>query len=69
MSRFSASAVIATLGLDLGQNTFHRVGQDERGASVLRIKLSRPPLTQRLANIPPGTVTGRADGLGRNAVG
>jgi transposase len=56
MSRFSASAVIATLGIDLGQNTFHLVGQDERGASVLRIKLSRPPLTQRLANIPPGLI-------------
>jgi transposase len=29
------------------------VGQDQRGAIVLRIKLSRSQLTQRLANIPP----------------
>jgi transposase len=45
--------VIATLGIDLGKNSFHLVGQDERGAIVLRIKLSRTQLTQRLANIPP----------------
>ena len=53
MSRFSPSATIATLGLDLGKNSFHLVGQDERGAIVLRIKLSRAQLTRRLANIPP----------------
>ena len=41
MSRSSASATIATLGIDLGKNSFHLVGQDERGAIVLRIKLSR----------------------------
>jgi transposase len=53
MSRSSSSAVIATLGIDLGKNTFHLVGQDQRGAIVLRLKLSRTQLTQRLANIPP----------------
>ena len=53
MSRSSFSAAIATLGIDLGKNSFHLVGQDERGAIVLRIKLSRTQLTQRLANIPP----------------
>src|SRR3954463_9924167 len=53
MSRFSPSATIATLGLDLGKNSFHLVGQDERGAIVLRIKLSQAQLTRRLANIPP----------------
>jgi transposase len=41
------------MGIDLGKNSFHLVGQDERGAIVLRIKLSRPQLTQWLANIPP----------------
>ena len=49
MSRSSSFAAIATLG----KNTFHLIGQDERGAIVLRIKLSRTQLTQRLANIPP----------------
>ncbi len=53
MSRSSFSAAIATLGIDLGKNSFHLVGQDQRGAIVLRIKLSRSQLTQRLANIPP----------------
>ena len=53
MSRSSSPATIATLGIDLGKNSFHLVGQDERGAIVLRIKLSRTQLTQRLANIPP----------------
>ena len=53
MSRSCSFAAIATLGIDLGKNTFHLVGQDERGAIVLRIKLSRTQLTQRLANIPP----------------
>jgi len=37
----SPSAAIATLGIDLGQNSFHLVGQDERGAIVLPIKLCR----------------------------
>jgi hypothetical protein len=41
MLRSSASAAIATLGIDLGKNSFHLVGRDERGAIVLRIKLSR----------------------------
>src|SRR4029079_17971917 len=53
MSRSSSFAAIATLGIDLGKNSFHLVGQDERGAIVLRIKLSRAQLTRRLANIPP----------------
>src|SRR4029434_861125 len=53
MSRLSPSAAIATLGIDLGKNSFHLIGQDERGAIVLRIKLSRAQLPQRLANIPP----------------
>jgi hypothetical protein len=26
------------LGIDLGKNSFHLVGQDERGAVLLRIK-------------------------------
>jgi hypothetical protein len=53
MSRSSASAAIATLGIDLGKNSFHLIAQDQRGAIVLRIELSRSQLTQRLANIPP----------------
>jgi hypothetical protein len=53
MSWSFPSAVNATLGIELGKNSFHLVGQDERGAIVLRIRLSRTQLAQRLANIPP----------------
>jgi transposase len=45
--------VNATLGIELGKNSFHLVGQDERGAIVLRVRLSSPQLAQRLATIPP----------------
>jgi transposase len=43
---------IATIGLDLGKNTFHLVGLDRRGAIVLQLKLSRGQLERRLANVP-----------------
>jgi transposase len=56
MSRSSSSAVIPTIGIDLGKNSFHLIGQDERGAIVLRLKLTRTQLTQRLANIPPCSI-------------
>jgi transposase len=35
------------------QNSFHFVGQDDRGALVLRQKWSRGQLEARLANLPP----------------
>ena len=38
--------------IDLGQTSVHLVGQDERDAIVLRIKLSRAQLTRRLAHLP-----------------
>jgi len=40
---------IATLGIDIGKNSFHLVGLDARGAIVLRQKLSRGQVEQRLA--------------------
>jgi transposase len=43
---------IATIGVDLGKNTFHLVGLDKRGAIVLQQKVSRGQLDGRLANIP-----------------
>ena len=46
----SATAVI---GIDIGKNSFHIVGQDDRGAIVLRQKWSRGQLEIRLANLPP----------------
>ena len=38
----------AVIGIDIGKNSFHIVGQNQRGAIVLRQKWSRPMLTCRL---------------------
>jgi transposase len=42
-----------TVGIDIGKNSFHVVGHDERGAIVLRQKWSRGQLEVRFANMPP----------------
>ena len=47
-----ATGIITTIGIDIGKNTFHLVGLDERGAIVLQQKVSRGQLERRLANIP-----------------
>jgi transposase len=44
---------IAVIGIDIGKNSFHVVGQDRRGAIVLRQKWSRGQVEARLANLPP----------------
>src|SRR5258708_4790219 len=44
---------IAVIGIDIGKNSFHVVGQDARGAIVLRQKWSRGQVEARLVNIPP----------------
>jgi transposase len=43
---------IATIGIDLGKNTFHLIGMDTRGRIVLRRKISRGQLQPCLANLP-----------------
>ncbi|HEV7394053.1 MAG TPA: IS110 family transposase [Burkholderiales bacterium] len=48
----SASAQIAVIGIDIGKNSFHIVGHDNRGAIILRQKWSRGQIEARLANIP-----------------
>jgi len=52
MSRQSMPSMIATIGIDLGKNTFHLVGLDQRGNIVLQLKTSRAQLERRLTNIP-----------------
>jgi transposase len=47
------SAAIAVIGIDIGKNSFHIVGHDQRGAIVLRQKWSRGQIEARLANLPP----------------
>ena len=44
---------VTVIGIDIGKNSFHIVGQDRRGALVLRQKWSRGQLEARLANLPP----------------
>src|SRR5258708_3141271 len=46
-------ATIATMGIDIGKNSFHVVGLDQRGAIVLRQKWSGGQIEARLANMPP----------------
>jgi transposase len=47
------NAAIAVVGIDIGKNSFHIVGHDERGAIVLRQKWSRGQVEARFANLPP----------------
>jgi transposase len=41
------------IGIDIGKNSFHIVGLDERGRIVLRQKWSRGQVEARFANMPP----------------
>ena len=52
MSQNLKSAV-AVIGIDIGKNSFHVVGLDDRGAIALRQKWSRGQVEARLANMPP----------------
>ena len=47
------NAAVSVVGIDIGKNSFHIVGHDERGAIVLRQKWSRGQVEARFANIPP----------------
>ncbi|MCK1602619.1 IS110 family transposase, partial [Bradyrhizobium sp. 166] len=43
----------AVIGIDIGKNSFHIIGQNQRGGIVLRQKWSRGQMETRLANLPP----------------
>jgi transposase len=47
------NTAIAVIGIDIGKNSFHVVGFDDRGAIALRQKWSRGQVETRLANMPP----------------
>src|SRR5450631_1974704 len=47
------NTVIAVVGIDIGKNSFHVVGHDQRGAIVLHQKWSRGQVEARFANMPP----------------
>ena len=48
-----SNPTVATMGIDIGKNSFHVVGLDRRGAIVLRQKWSRGQIEARLAAMPP----------------
>ena len=50
MATKTSQATITTIGI--GKNSFHVIGFDERGAIVLRQKLSRSQVAVRFANLP-----------------
>jgi transposase len=53
MDSKATDSIMTAIGIDIGKNTFHLVGLDERGAIVLRRKLSRGQVAARLANVAP----------------
>ena len=59
------NSAIAVIGIDIGKNSFHMVGHDQRGGIVLRQKWSRGQVETRLANLPP--CLNRHGGLCRRA--
>jgi len=40
------------IGIDIGKNNFHLIGLDDAGEIVMRRKLSRRQLAERLVNLP-----------------
>lgn len=52
MSRKTDAVVARTIGIDTGKNTLHLIGLDDKGAIVLREKLTRGRIAARLANVP-----------------
>jgi transposase len=52
MSRNTDAVVARTIGIDTGKNTLHLIGLDDKGAIVLREKLTRGRIAARLANVP-----------------
>jgi transposase len=47
------TAVVRTIGIDTGKNTLHMIGLNEKGAIVLREKVSRTRIAKRFVNVPP----------------
>ncbi len=51
MPRKNSTAPVATIGIDIGKNTFHLIGLDKHGAIIMQTKLSRDQLARRLGNV------------------
>jgi len=57
-----STSVVATMGIDIGKNSFHVIGLDSRGAIVLRQKWSRSQidggLRRRASAEPQAAISG-----------
>src|SRR2546423_6854681 len=51
-----SNPTVATMGIDIGKNSFHVIGLDQRGAIMLRQKWSRRQIEARVATIPPSLI-------------
>jgi transposase len=49
----ASNTTVATIGIDIGKNSFHVFGLHQRGAIVLRQKWSPGQVEAQLANMPP----------------
>src|SRR5215468_1980149 len=49
----STNLSVAAMGIDIGKNSFHVVGLDQRGAIVVRQRWTRSQVDARFANMPP----------------
>ena len=48
----TVKTTVAVIGIDIGKNSFHVVGLNQRGAIVLRQRWSRGQVETRFANMP-----------------
>ena len=53
----SSNSMIAVIGIDLGKNTFHVIGLDNRGRIVFRRKFTRSSLEARMHDHFPWSVS------------
>jgi transposase len=53
MSKQMSTIAVSTIGIDTGKNTLHMIGLDEKGAVVLREKVSRSRIAARFVNVRP----------------
>jgi transposase len=51
-SHQKSNTEVTAIGIDIGKTTFHLIGQDRRGKIVMRARVSRSQVMERLANVP-----------------
>lgn len=66
-SHLQKHADVSAIGIDIGKNTFHLIGQDRHGKIVMRARVSRAQLMERLVNVP-GCLIGMEAGAGAHHI-